>query len=223
MKYHAFVDFDGTVTVEDVGYSFFKLFTYGKVDKYVKQYRSGKITAVQCLARECNVYNENPAPVDEVMGFVDSQEITEGFPEFVRLCEGIGCRLTILSAGFDFYIKRILKNHGLEHLAVYSSRATIRRDRIYPEFTYYDKDACTQCANCKGVQIVKLTAPGEKSIFIGDGHSDSHGAQKANLVFAKGYLASYLSKKRVDYVGYDNFFDVIAKFQEALRGKTEVS
>ena len=217
MRYHVFVDFDGTVTADDVGYNFFRHFARGKAEAIVRQYRRGKISADECLGTECEIYNENPAPAGEISDFIDSQEMTPGFPQFVELCQARQIKMTVLSAGFDFYINPLLKKYGLEFLKTYYTPTTIKNGRIYPDFIYYDQSICPQCVNCKGGQIKRLTAQDEVSIFIGDGHSDCHGAKAADLVFAKSFLAEYLDDENIDYYSYYDFFDVINRFREILR------
>ena len=70
-KFHAFVDFDGTVTLNDVGYEFFKKFTSGRIEETVRKYRSGQISAIECLQYECDIYNENPVSIGEIERFID--------------------------------------------------------------------------------------------------------------------------------------------------------
>lgn len=217
MKYHVFVDFDGTVTVEDVGYKFFKVFTHGRTEDVVQKYHRGEITAIECLQSECHIFNQNPAPADQVKEFIESQQLTAGFIEFVNFCRAGDIRLYVLSAGFDFYIDPILKKYGLDHLEVLSNRAIVKNRRIYPEFIYYEKSVCSVCANCKGARIKQLTGKGEVSVFVGDGHSDSHGAETASIVFAKGYLAQYLDQKGIKYFRYIDFYDVIDKFRKIFK------
>ncbi|MCD6163111.1 MAG: MtnX-like HAD-IB family phosphatase [candidate division Zixibacteria bacterium] len=217
MKYHVFVDFDGTITINDVGHDFFEKFAFGKASDIVSKYRQGEISAVECLQKECDIYNENPASAYEVKQFVDSQKLTDGFIEFEEFCRSRQIRLTILSAGFDFYILPILKKYGLSHLEVYNNPTLIKDGQVIPDFIYYDKDTCWQCSNCKGQRIRELTLPDETSIFVGDGHSDSHGAEQANIVFAKSYLARYLDSSNINYFAYNDFFDVVKKFSDILR------
>lgn len=220
MKYHVFVDFDGTVTVNDVGYSFFKHFAKGLAEPVVQRYHRGEIGAVQCLQTECDIYNAYPAPAREVRDFIKAQAVTPGFKEFVEFCKSENIKLTILSAGFDFYIKPILNRYGLNHLDVLSTPTFIKNGRIYPEFVHYNEDICSDCANCKGERIRELSSPDEISVFIGDGHSDNHGAEQAKLVFAKSYLADYLDKINMAYIKYNDFFDVIQEFDKLVKNST---
>lgn len=216
MNYHVFLDFDGTVTTEDVGYNFFKVFAEGEAEGIVKSYRDGEITAAQCLQGECDIYNEYPAPAMRVRQFISSQKLTTGFKEFVEYCRNHDFSLTIISAGFDFYIRPILRRNGFDELEVFANKTTIKNGRIYPEFTYYEEKTCPRCSNCKGLRIKELTGADETSVFIGDGHSDGHGARAADIVFAKSFLAEYLQQAKINFFAFNNFFDIIEKFDNML-------
>ena len=217
MKYHVFVDFDGTVTVEDVGYNFFKKFAHGKAEPVVRKYHRGEIGAVECLQAECDIYNAYPAPSKEIKKYIKQQKICDGFTDFIEFCRKNEIKVTILSAGFDFYIKPILDDLGLKDLDLFMTPTVIKHGRIYPDFIWYDESVCPTCANCKGQRIKELTTPDEIPVFIGDGHSDNHGAEKAKLIFAKSYLADHLKKHGIDYIPYKDFFDIIEKFGSYLK------
>jgi 2-hydroxy-3-keto-5-methylthiopentenyl-1-phosphate phosphatase len=212
VKYHVFVDFDGTITADDVSYLLFNKFAQGKAEAIVQKYRRGEASAVECLETECRIYNEQPVSEQEINAFIDSRKITDGFVQFVDFCRRHDIKITILSGGFDFYIKRILKSLELDDLAVLATPVVIKDGRIYPEFIYYDAGKCRRCANCKRERIKELTSDDEIPVFIGDGHSDSHGAHQAGIVFAKSYLAEYLDQNRIAYIGYNDFYDVIREF-----------
>ena len=217
MSYHVFIDFDGTITRQDVGYNFFKIFAEGKAEPAVQQYRRGEISAVECLQAECDIYNEYPAAVSKVREFIDKQEITGGFMDFVAYCREHDHKLTILSAGFDFYILPILKRLNVDDIELYATPTFIKQGKIYPEFVRYDENACVHCADCKGERIKELKAKTDLAIFIGDGHSDSHGAEQADIVFAKSFLAEYLDTAGIKYLPYGDFHDIIRSFENGLK------
>lgn len=217
MKYHVFVDFDGTVTVNDVGYNFFKKFAKGQAEAVVQKYHRGEINALECLQTECDIYNAYPAPARKIKEFINNQSICDGFIEFIKYCEKYDYKVTVLSAGFDFYIKPILDRLQLKDIDLFITPTVIKHGRIYPDFIWYDETVCTICANCKGQRIKELTLGDEIPVFIGDGHSDNHGAEQAKLVFAKSYLADYLKMKNVGYFPYTDFFDVIKHFDNHLK------
>ena len=216
MKYHVFVDFDGTIARRDVGHDFFDRFTSHRITDVVEKYHKGEIGAKECLAEECEIYNEAPASDSEVADFINAQELTPGFTEFVAFCDQQDIKLTVLSAGFDFYIKPILERHDLADLELICTPAVIEQGRIYPDFIYYDENVCRYCANCKGQRIRELLADGEIPVFIGDGHSDNHGAQAAAVIFAKSFLARYLEEQKLEYFYYNDFFDVLKRFKKII-------
>ncbi len=218
-KYRVFVDFDGTVTEADVGYEFFRKFAEGRAEKIVLEYRRGRITAVECLRGECDIYNEYPAPFVEIKRFIEQQKLTPGFPEFVETCNRLDIPLTVLSAGFDFYIKPILHRHGLDRLPVLCNPTIIKNGRIYPQFIYYDPNTCLACANCKGARIRELLRAGESAVFIGDGHSDCHGALAADIVFAQSFLKDLLDAQKIPSYVYRDFHDVARALIEIVEKK----
>jgi 2-hydroxy-3-keto-5-methylthiopentenyl-1-phosphate phosphatase len=213
LKYHVFVDFDGTVTVDDVGYNFFKHFTNGRAESVVQSYRKGEVGAVECLQAECDIYNEYPAPARDVRDFIDRQQVSDGFEEFIEYCRANNMKVTILSAGFDFYIKPILGKIDTDGIELYATPTFFKNGRIYPEFIRFDEQICPRCADCKGQRIKELKSHGETAVFIGDGHSDSHGAEQADIVFAKSFLAEHLKAEGIDYIRFNDFRDIIKSFQ----------
>jgi len=208
-RFDLFIDFDGTITENDVGYEFFKRFTHGKAELKVRLYREGKIDAVEVLQHECDLYNESPARESEVDKFIADQKIRPGFSEFVQYSKTANMNITVLSAGFDFYIKPILASHGFGDLKLLATPTRVIDGRLFPEFIHHDKTVCARCANCKGHQISKLLRQGHESIFIGDGHSDYHGALAADIVFARSFLAEMLNCQNRQFYLYDNFCDII--------------
>jgi 2-hydroxy-3-keto-5-methylthiopentenyl-1-phosphate phosphatase len=124
--------------------------------------------------------------------------------------------ITILSAGFDFYITRILDRFEIDSIELLATPTKIIDLKLYPEFIRYDKSVCIRCVDCKGARIRELSSPDETSIFIGDGHSDSHGAREADIVYAKSFLAEYLENNSIKYFPFSDFFDIIKSFQREL-------
>ncbi len=206
--YIIFIDFDGTITTEDVGYEMFKKFTLGRTETVVGEYRFGKINSLRCLSDECLIWNSNPPDQNDVFEYLGSREVSPGFAEFLEFlnCENISS--VILSEGFDFYIDRILQSHGIEHPRMITNRARYNNGKLLPEFPYFGR-GCGQCSNCKGYHISRLRSPGQSAVFIGDGHSDHHGAQTADIVLAKSFLKDFLRAKELPFYEYDDFRTVI--------------
>jgi len=208
-RYQLFIDFDGTITENDVGYEFFKRFTHGKTEAKVRMYRNGEINAIEVLQYECDIYNENPASESEVSEFINSQKIRAGFQDLVKFARHSRLNLTVLSAGFDFYIKPIMKRFGFDSIDVLATPTIISDRKLYPDFVHFNESECSRCSNCKGYQIRRLLQPDHKSIFIGDGHSDFHGALASDIVFARSFLAEMMADQDKRYLLYKDFFDIV--------------
>src|SRR6516225_194481 len=109
-----FVDFDGTITRNDVGDVMFETFGGPVCAEIVAAYRDEKLSAVDCFRKE----SEACGDVDRgrLDGFLDEQEFDASFPGFIGFCRANGIPCTVLSDGMDYYIRRILDRAGLHEL-----------------------------------------------------------------------------------------------------------
>jgi len=207
-NYNIFIDFDGTVTSSDVGYEMFRKFTGGKTQPIVDRYRRGEVNSHQCLKTECEIWNRSDPPVQEVLDYLRRQEITPGFGEFIEILKRQNTGHYIVSEGFDFYIDAILDFNGFSNIERKTNSAEYSNGKIEPEFPYM-ASGCGECSNCKGYHIKTLNDPRSAAVFIGDGHSDFHGAEAADLVFARSFLKDSLRKLGRFHFNYDTFYDII--------------
>jgi 2,3-diketo-5-methylthio-1-phosphopentane phosphatase len=207
MKLAIFSDFDGTISMRDVGYSVFHHFSNGKNDEILPDWISGKMTTRDCLIAEAGMVN---ASAEELYKFIDKIDIDPTFQEFVDICDNNQVPLSILSDGLDFYIKYLLGKNNLSHLKFVTNRAILENNKIRVEFPHDNKE-CKRCGICKGeiINDFRQNNNGEhKIVFIGDGYSDACGAKEADILFAKEDLEEHCLKNNIDYLSYDNFSDV---------------
>ncbi|MCP4569494.1 MAG: MtnX-like HAD-IB family phosphatase [FCB group bacterium] len=200
-----FTDFDGTISIGDVGNRLFQHFSDGRSGKAVDLWLAGKIDSRQCLEEEGQSLRDVTA--EELFDFFDGFAIDPDFSPFVDFCRDSGWPLYILSDGLDIYIHRILKSHGLTDLAIYANRAELVEGRLRFSYPYYE-NSCGNCANCKGYQLRRLRRDGRKAVYIGDGKSDLCALPEADLVFAKGYLAEHCRINGLDHMTFDGFKDI---------------
>src|SRR5258706_7657716 len=162
-----FVDFDGTVTKQDVGDVMFERFGGTQCLAAVAEYRAGSISAVECFRREsaaCGIVD-----ADALDAFLDSREIDQTFVTFVAFCRDRDLDLTIVSDGMDYYIKRILDRHSLGDVKFYSNHLEcipvngMAQVRFEPSFPYTD-EVCDRCACCKRNHI--LTHSSDDDIVV---------------------------------------------------------
>ncbi len=214
-----YIDFDGTITRQDVGDAFFERFGGERCVAAVESYREGRLSAADCFREECAACGE----VDkaELDAFLDAQEIDSTFADLVQFAKERSFPVAILSDGMDYYIRRILERHGLGAVTSYSN--TLRlvptgRTNVFtfsPEFPYRD-ETCDRCACCKRNHILTLTPDSDLVVYIGEGYSDRCPARYADVVFAKDELLRYCQSENISYYEYQSFADIVRRLASAL-------
>lgn len=211
-NYLVLVDFDGTITENDVGALLFNSLSGEESKRVVSQWMKGEISSKECLERECELIEITRK---ELKNFALSQKIDEHFLDFVDLCKRERMDLAILSDGLDYYIKLILKKYHLEDIPFYSNTVGFEGRKLIPEFPYYDK-GCGNCGNCKKYHLKNLRRAKQKVVYIGDGLSDKCAIAEADFVFAKNDLKTFCQEEKIDYFEFKDFRDVISVFKRKL-------
>jgi len=213
-----FVDFDGTITLEDVGEAIFKKFgETEKVKRIIEDLLSDKISSRQCWDELCDsVDNINKAELDE---FIDLIDVDPTFIPFVKFCSENKIDLVVLSDGFDYYIDRLFNKAGLTGLKYYSNKLFVDEKGILKaEYPYFDVDSPTS-ANCKKNHIINHSSDDEYTVYIGDGNSDKDAAQYCDFIFAKDGLARFCSMERISFYPFRDFNEVQNKLTELMLKK----
>ncbi len=217
-QFKIFVDFDGTITLEDVGEAIFRRFGHpGKVKIIIDKLLSDEISAKQCWIDLCNsVESITPEELDE---FIGTLQIDPSFKVFEEYCFKNNIELFVLSDGFDYYINKIFKRENLQHLKVYSNKLTFDvNNKLVPSFPYLDEH-CQTSANCKRNHIINHSGDDEYTFYVGDGNSDKFTIQFCDFIFAKDDLLKYCERERITYFPYKNFNDVIKRIDHLIQKK----
>ena len=217
-QFKIFLDFDGTITKNDVGEEIFKkILKEDIVKKIVDDLLAEKISSRECWERLCEsalIKDKN-----EFDNFILSQEIEATLHQFVDYCDENKFQLFILSDGFDYYIEKILKRENLSHLKLFSNKLILNDERkLIPSFPYFNAD-CRSSANCKRNHIIENSGEDDYTVFIGDGNSDNDAIQYVDFIFAKDDLLKYCEVQRITYFPFKNFDDVILRMIELLSKK----
>ena len=216
-----FIDFDGTITTEDVGDGFFEHFGGPVCREHVAAYRAEEISAVECFRRETAAMR--PFTEEEANAFLRTKRLTAGVPEFIRFCRERGIELHILSDGLDYYIRRILGNEGLGDLSVHANRFVLLEGEEGKRTGFFDApgraEECDRCANCKRNHLLRLAGEEHCIIYVGEGYSDRCAAQYADIVFAKDDLQRFCQAENISYHVYDDFHDIRVRLDGLLSRK----
>jgi len=215
-----FCDFDGTMTVEDVGNRLFHTFAGDAGATIVEEYRAGRINAKDCLRRECAALG--PLRAETIREFADRFPLDPFAREFVRFCRTREIPLTILSDGLDLYVEPILAKAGLEDIPWFANHGSFVEAYdgtiLVPSFPHRDEH-CDLCGNCKRNHMVTQSADDDLVVYVGDGISDRCPVRYADIVFAKHDLIKYCQDQNVSYFEYRNLGDVRDRLEHMVSQK----
>lgn len=214
-----FVDFDGTITLRDVGAQFF--IEYGDKDKVrdiIRRIRNLEMTATEGWSALFSTLNS--ITEQELSDFVLNFEIDDTFPSFLNYISDKNFEIYVVSDGFDFYIERILNREGITNLPYFSNSLIFSggADKPVPHFPYKDEE-CRKCAFCKRNKVIELSSDDDITVYIGNGSSDVCAAQYCDYIFAKDTLLKYCETNRITYYPFDDFGQVINKLEKILNKK----
>ncbi|MFQ5627318.1 MAG: MtnX-like HAD-IB family phosphatase [bacterium] len=218
MRFQFFVDFDGTIAMNDVGNAFFIEFGTS-TDHYLlieAAWLRGEISSDELYNAACKSIRITP---ERFQKFLSKQDIDAAF---LPLLENIWLneeKIIVLSDGFENYITPILQRFAIKNLEVCANTFAFHREQetIVPHFPYLAQ-SCGKCANCKGYHVKRLRDPSATTVYIGDGSSDRCGAVECDYIFAKNDLADYCTENQVDFLPFRDFHDVI-KGIETIRNR----
>ncbi|CAN5298555.1 MtnX-like HAD-IB family phosphatase [soil metagenome] len=199
------VDFDGTITQEDVLDEIARTFgddeVYREVDEALD--RNG-ITLHEVLRRE---FEPVRAPLGEVLEWVHANaSIRPGFRELVELARARGWRVLVVSSGFRQGIEPMLQHAGIQGLELVSNE--VDPDPEGWRITFFDESRCEVCGEACKRTTVRSMVDGGEVVYVGDGYSDRCAAEDADLVFARRGLAAYLTERGIPFEPFDDFFQI---------------
>ena len=198
------VDFDGTVTQEDLLDTIASRFgdpeVYREVDEALDE---GRLTLREVITRE---YEPVRVPLEEIVAWeLENVTVRPGFRELVELAKERGWRFVIVSSGFHELIEPILEQEGVE-VELHANRVDPRPEG-WRVLWQYD-ETCEACGESCKRSIVQEFAGEDELVYVGDGFSDRCAAEASDRVFATKGLARYLDERGIPYDRFDDFHDV---------------
>ena len=217
MKIAVQIDFDGTVTIEDV--SFLLLDTYvGSVwREHLKEYSSGKIPVGAFNKKVFGMMKADRKTMTEMVLSSERVKIRPGFRELLEYCARQDYKIVIVSNGLLFYIEAILKNlgvRGIKGLEIYAAR-----NDFYPggvKVAYIGPDGTELEAGFKEAYTEMLVKRGYDVIYMGNGDSDIYPSRRAKHVFATDQLLKRCRAEKLDCIPFTDFFEVIRGIESLL-------
>jgi 2-hydroxy-3-keto-5-methylthiopentenyl-1-phosphate phosphatase len=198
------VDFDGTVTQEDlldeIASRFGDPIVYQEVEDGLD---TGRMPLREVITREFEPVRK---PLEEIVAWeLENVRIRPGFRELVELARSEGWRFVIVSSGFHELIEPILDREGVS-VELHANRVDPRPDG-WRVLWQYD-ESCESCGESCKRSIVQEFAGDDELVYVGDGYSDRCAAEASDRVFAMKGLAQYFDERGIPYERFDDFHDV---------------
>ena len=197
-------DFDGTISRGD--FPIILLDTFCKLDwrELDHRFRQGEMTLHELIHTEVRNLDIDQEGLAEFAK--KTIKFRPGFWEFYNAVMERNFNLIILSEGLKEYIAPFFRD---SNVAIYANECNEEDDGSLTLITPYEDDECKDCGNCKKNIVESFIEKEDFVIYIGDGESDYCAAQYANLRFARGPLAKHLERKHLEFVLFEDFFDVL--------------
>ena len=216
MKQLILCDFDGTISLRDMGYVLVSRLSSGDWEAIDRDFSEGRIGSRDAYLRIAKILKGDEK---EILRFVEKHSnIDPHFTSFYQYCRKRNIDLKIISDGLDFYIKKFLEIHGLSEIPFYANQTHFHKGEGMEISFPYCNDECGLCGTCKK-KLVQIHRKAYDSIlFIGNGLSDRCAAREADFVFAKGSLYPYCIEQDITCHFFDNFQDILRDLKKHIRG-----
>ena len=213
-----FCDFDGTITQLDVTDQILSQLAHPSWREIEQQWMQGLIGSRECLERQIALVD---APAEELHAAIDAVPLDSDFTAFCKFARKKRLPLYILSDGFDYVIRRVLKRAGVDRYFksganLFASALRVEGRRLVPSFPHLPEPCTHGCATCKAALIQALAEGRRPVIFIGDGMSDRFAVEFADVIFAKRHLLAYCRENGIACHPFETFGDVQLTLERLL-------
>ncbi len=202
-----FSDFDGTISSKDSLKLLLNRFAGPQWSRLEKKLLNGELSESVVLQK---AFDAIDLPFTQAIQFLLKEvRIDSGFKPFVQWTKREGVDLTILSGGFENFIRPLLLREGLVDMPVLANQVSVR-GKVWEVSACKISRLCELCNHCKTASLVQEIQKNPETfiVYIGDGHTDHCPVQLADLIFAKAGLREYCEAKQLPYVPYETFFDI---------------
>lgn len=216
MKTLILCDFDGTISLQDMGYALVTRFSLGDWEAIDRDFRAGKIGSQEGYSRIAKIINsDQPA----IFHFIqEHSHIDPFFRSFYQYCREKDFDIKIVSDGLDFYIEKMLEIHHLSEIPFYANCTAFQKDgRIDISFPHSENE-CGLCGTCKKKLIQNHRGEYDSIFFVGNGFSDRCAAREADFVFAKDPLYSYCIEQDIPCHFFRDFREILHDFKKQIDG-----
>ena len=216
MKQLILCDFDGTISIRDMGYVLVNRFSSGNWDEIDRDFCQGKIGSKVAYSRIAKILKGDESAI---LRFIqEHSSIDPHFSSFYRFCLQNGIDVKIVSDGLDFYIKAVLDIHHLSEIPFYANHTHFLKEGGLNISFPHSNEECGLCGTCKKRLVQIHREEYDSVLFVGNGLSDRCGAREADFVFAKDSLYTYCIEQDITCHSFQNFYEILGDLKKRIRG-----
>jgi len=215
-------DFDGTVTTADITNTLCCLHIPERWAEVEDLWLRGEISATECYELEYEALGFRRQEID---AYLETVKICAGTQRLLQVARDQGWKLHVLSAGFDYYIERVLGRHGISVPYTANRLRFSSEDKPIFEFLGNHDPGCIRykhpCAGCKPAVWRLWKEKGYRIAYVGDGSTDfcmadcfMAEAKPEDLLFAKERLLQYCRERSIPAIPYATLDDVAASLEQ---------
>lgn len=216
-----FVDFDGTISTEDIGIRLLERFVPGRWQAFDARYEQGAIGSRQYVAELWALLGD--VDLADLRSAAADVPLDPGFPALLAFLRSNGAEVAVVSDGLGFYVATrcrpfgvaVTANDVVDHGPA-GAAAAARYEPVFGSPTrraLQDRCPCGACGTCKPDPVRQARARGRTVVVVGDGTSDRFGAAEADVVFARDRLADWCRQGGTAFVPFVRLADVEASLR----------
>ncbi len=200
-------DFDGTITKKDSINDFLNRFADRKWLDIEDEWVAGRVSTLDAMRLQFGLIKNMTDK--KLSDFFDSVEIDDYFKAFYDFAKEKDIKIVIVSDGFEYFIREVLKRHNIDGIEIYSNKFEFKNGEFLMNFPNYNDDCIRKAGTCKCSFIKKFKQIYKNVYYIGDGASDFCPADKVDFLFAKNKLLQYCQKYNIPHIQYEDFKGII--------------
>ena len=212
MKIVVQLDFDGTVTEEDVSFLLLDTYVGSKWRDMLDEYTSGRIPVGTFNKRVFSMMKADKQTMLDLIFSSDRVKIRPGFRELIDYCRSKDYKVVIASNGLIFYIEAILKSLRLDDIEVFAAQNQFSPDGM--KVQYIGPDGNEMEAGFKEAYTALLKRKGYSIIYVGNGISDIYPSRESIKVFATGDLLEKCREEQLECTPFNDLHDIVRGLEE---------
>ena len=203
-------DFDGTITRRDFYLLIEERYMPPTAPAFLEEYRQGRRTHFEAMQGYFDYAPDHPNELERLLRDV---EVDPSFGDSVRKLDEAGWDVIVVSAGSDWYIRRLLEQAGV-HATVHANPGEIIAGRgLVTQLPEPSPFFSPKVGIDKAAVMRDAHSRYGRAAFAGDGPPDLPPALLAapELRFARGWLAEALRKQGEPFHAFERWSEIVTR------------